>query len=178
MLPPATRVLRRHPLAAFFLVLALGLVALVSVARSAFREELATATDIEAADGRGILGRGWFDSWPDSPTANANFLVFLAGGMGIHEAGSSYKFSLEVFELERRGKHLDITFLQDGTTIGVDFTIERCSDLPPFDACLRFQDPFRGPRTYYGFADDEEMTRRLPWTKGEIELAKSRAAAR
>jgi len=178
MLSHASRVLRRHPLASFFVALGLGLATTVSVVRSAFHEELATATDIEAADGRGILGRGWFDSWPESPTTKAHFMVFLAGGIGIHEHGSSYDFSMEVFELERRGRHLDVTFLQDGSKVGVDFTIERCSDLPPFDACLRFQDPFRGPRTYFGFADDDELTRRLPWTKGEIELAKARAAAR
>lgn len=174
----ALRALRAHPMIAFFVLLGASLTLLVATMRAHYAEELASAAAVEASEGRGILGRAWFDRWPDAPTTDIHLLIFLAGGIGVHEHGAQYKFALELFEFERQGKHLDVSFLHDGARAKVDFSIERCSDLPPFDACLRLHDDFRGPRTYYGFADDEELARRLPWTVGEMALARSRAGAR
>ena len=182
------RAVARRPLLALSvclvaLVLAVGTA--VSAARTACRgrDSLVAANaeawaGLEESSGRAILGRLWFDQWPEGPTTKVHLLLFLAGGFGFHEEGASYKFAMEFFEFERFGKRLDASFLSDGEKRDVKFKVEGCSDLPPFDACLRLEDAFRGPRTYYGFASEEELTRRLPWAHGEMALAKARAASR
>lgn len=171
------RALARRPLLAFCSVLALGLAVLVGGLRAAQPRAEATA-DIQENTGRAILNRLWFDRWPETPMTKVHFLLFMAGGLGMHEEGASYKFTAEFFEFERFGKRLEARFLDDGEKRDVTFKVESCSDLPPFDACLRIENDFRGPRTYYGFAYDEDLTRHLPWTQGELDLARARASHR
>lgn len=170
------RVLARHPLFVAATVFALGTFALTSGVRAVFVQNAAVvADDLSDDSGRSILNRFWMDQWPDSPTTKAHYLLFMAGGLGLHEEGAAYKFSIEFFEFERFGKRLETKFLDSGEKKEVKFKVERCDELPPFDACLRIEDPFRGPKTYYSFARDGELAERLPWLQGELDLAKARA---
>lgn len=172
------RLAARFPLvslASVLLVLGASLTLLVSAGRGLAHHE--SDAPIQAEEGREILGRMWLDRWPESAKTQTNFLLFMAGGIGLHEEGAAYKFSIEVFEFERKSKRIEAKFLDDGAKKDVDFTIERCSDLPPFDLCLRLQDQFRGPRTYYSFAREDELTERAPWLRGELELARARGQA-
>lgn len=166
------RLAARSPVIAFSAVLAIGLAALVGVVRS-----VSAPQDHEILEGREVLGRFWFERWPETAKTQNNFLLFMAGGIGLHESGAAYKFSIELFEFERKSSRIEAKFLDDASRKDVDFKIERCSDQPPFDLCLRLQDDFRGPRTYYSFAREDELTERAPWLRGELELARARALA-
>ncbi|MEZ4295262.1 MAG: hypothetical protein R3B70_09835 [Polyangiaceae bacterium] len=129
-----------------------------------------------AADNpRKILGRGWFDSWPEKRRDTLRLYFFGGGGIGIYDEGSSYRYAVDVFELERQGDKLDISFLQDGKKTETRFTITPCDEKPPFDLCLDLADSPRGPKRYYGFDDDEDYALIEPFAQGWIKDARARA---
>ena len=132
MKPRLLRALARHPLFAAATVLGLAVFSVASGVRAVCQPD---AVDLEDDSGRAILNRFWMDQWPDSPTSKAHYLLFMPGGMGLHEEGAAYKFSVEFFEFERFGKRLETKFLDDGEKKEVKFKVERCDELPPFDAC-------------------------------------------
>ena len=112
--------------------------------------------------GRALLDRAWFSELPEDELASFDAWVFLSSGVGIHHAGSSYRFTMDTFEFERQGERVELTYLQDGATASTDFTVSRCSELPPFDLCLDLADAPRGPSRYYGFSDDEGYEEHAP----------------
>ena len=131
----------------------------------------------EAQDNpRKILGRGWFDTWPEKRRDNLKFFFFGGGGIGIYEEGSSYRYAVDVFELERQNDKLTITFLQDGKKTETTFKITPCNEKSPFDLCLDLADSPRGPKRYYGFDDDEDYAAKMPWAADMVRDASQRAA--
>src|SRR5262245_49606528 len=103
-----TRLLRffaRRPLT----LLAAGAAAVLG---GAFGIAALAQTPDEEAQGnpRMILGRGWYDSYPRKRTDVYKFFVFFGGGVGIYEEGSVYRYSIDVFELERQNDKLWMKF--------------------------------------------------------------------
>jgi hypothetical protein len=126
------------------------------------------ALDRPLDDPRKILGRGWFDSWPEKRRDNLRLFYFGGGGVGLYEEGTSYRYAVDWFDLERQGDKLTIKFLQDGVTVETKFTISRCDEKHPFDLCLDLANSPRGPKRYYGFDDDEDYATKMPWAAGML----------
>ncbi|MCC6557569.1 MAG: hypothetical protein IT372_31845 [Polyangiaceae bacterium] len=184
----------RHPLIALALVLALGLAGASALVSGALRLFASAAEEPFDARGSGspsapfapnpsanprlILGRVWFDRYPEKRNEDVKIWIFLGGGVGLFESGSAYRSSFDVFDFERQGDKVSMTFLHDRKTAETKFTVRACDDRPPFDLCLDLQDSPRGPRTYYGFGSDDEMARRIPWGQAMMKSAEGRAGAR
>lgn len=134
----------------------------------------AGALDGSQDNPRKILGRGWFDTWPEKRRDNVRFFFFGGGGIGIYEEGSSYRYAVDVFELERQNDRLSITFLQDGKKTETTFKITPCDEKPPFDLCLDLADSPRGPKRYYGFDDDDDYAAKAPWADAMLRDAEAR----
>lgn len=136
------------------------------------------AEEAPAGSPRLILGRVWFDKYPEKRTEDVKILIFLAGGIGIYESGSAYRSSFDLFEFERQGDKVSLTFLHDRKSAETRFTVAACDERPPFDLCLDLADSPRGPKRYYGFGDEDDMARGVPWGRAMLKAAESRAAAR
>lgn len=152
------RFFARRPLA-LVAVVALGAASALGAAAAHF------AAGEEAAappNPRKIINRGWYDSYPQKRTDVLEFYYFGGGGYGIYEEGSSYRYAVDVFELERQDDKLTIKFLQDGKVTETRFTITRCDDIPQFDLCLDLADSPRGPKRFYSWDDDEDDAASLP----------------
>lgn len=131
-----------------------------------------------AGNPRLVLSRVWFDKLPEKRADVIQIWIFLAGGLGIYERGSSYQFSGELAEFERSGDKLHLTFLQDKKAIDTTFTVTACDEKPPFDLCLDFKDSPKGPKRLYGFGDEDDMARAVPWGKAMMRAAEGRAGLR
>jgi len=135
------------------------------------------AEPLEKVNPRLILGRGWFDKMPEKATDQVDLWVFFGGGIGIHEQGSRYKATFEIFEIERAGAKLTIQYLHEKKTVTTAFTVETCTDKRPFTLCLTLKDMPGGPLKLYGFHYDEELEAAIPWGKSRLEAAKAHAGA-
>lgn len=122
-----------------------------------------------------ILDRVWFDRYPDDARSDVNLWVWFSSGIGIHQRGSAYRATFDIFDFSRDRRALDMTFLQDDERAQTDFTIERC-DHAPFDLCLTLERPARGPHRYYGFSGHDHAAREPAWTRDLA--ARARATAR
>jgi hypothetical protein len=161
----------RHPLLALALLCAVPLLALaVAGARS-------TPAD-QAGSPRAVLGRAWFDRYPEKSTDEVQVWLWFGGGIGIHESGSYWRLSMDIFEFERQGDKLAMTYLQDKKTAETRFKISACDELEPFDLCLDLTDALGGRKRYYGFGDADDMVSRIPWSKNLLRAAEIRAEAR
>lgn len=165
----------RRPRAAIALS-ALGLAGVIAMGASA-RCRARCAANIEDLPGRAILGRAWFDELPSSRTSNTKLFIWFGGGIGIYEEGSSFKFTVELFEFERTGNKIDMTFFQDKARVETRFRVEPCDEKPPFDACLRLDASPRGPATFYGFLDDGDLADHVPWAPAHKAAAERFAAS-
>ena len=145
--------------------------------REASRSGVAEAPGITAKDPRLVLGRPWFDRYPKSRTDAVDLWIFFGGGIGIEDKGSSWRSTLDVFELERQGSRLDLVFFQDKSKASVRFEIVACDDKPPFDLCLALKDPLRGQTRLYSWGDDEDMNAHVPWARAWRDSAAARAHA-
>jgi len=166
----------RHPLAVLFALLltlvgGAGAVVAASVGGDAEEAE-------EAANPRLILGRVWFDKYPEKRNEEVQVWIFLGGGIGIFESGSAFRSSFDVFEFERQGDKVSLSFLHDKKSAETKFVVRACDDKPPFDLCLDLMDSPRGPKRYYGFGDAEDMARSVPWGQAVLRAAEGRAGAR
>lgn len=123
---------------------------------------------------RKILGRGWFDSLPEKRRDNVRFYYFGGGGIGVYEEGSSYRYTIDLFELERQNDKLFITFMQDGKKVETTFTISACDDKPEFDLCLDLASSPRGPKRYYSWDDGEDYAEKAPRAADMIRDAQAR----
>jgi hypothetical protein len=133
----------------------------------------------EAADNpRLILGRVWFDQYPEKRTDDIQIWIFLGGGIGIWEKGSVYRASNDIFEFERQGDKIDMTFLHDKKRAQTKFTVHACDDKPPFDLCLDLADSPRGPKRWYGFDYGDDEAAHVPWSRAVRQAAEARAAAK
>ena len=70
-------------------------------------------------------------------------------------------------------------FPQSDKNREVNFRISQCDDLPPFDLCLDLsENPWGGPRRYYGLADPDQEQELLGARRHELEhqIADARSA--
>jgi hypothetical protein len=155
----------RRPLAALALVCAVPLLVIAAIATRA--EPLGNP--------RAVLGRVWFDHYPEKATDESQVWIWFAGGVGIHETGSFWRSSMEFFEFERQGDKLSMTYLQDKKTAETRVTITACDEKPPFDLCLDLTSALGGRKRYYGFGDLDDMAARIPWSTSVLRAAEARA---
>lgn len=163
----------RRPLLA--LAIAVAVPAAIGAAVVARHPTEAKNTEALAGNPRAILGRVWFDKYPQKRTEDVKIFIWLAGGIGIHEAGSSYKSTFELFDFERQGDKVVMTFLQDKSKAETKFTVTQCDDEPPFDLCLDLANTPRGPKRYYGFGDIDDMDANVPWARSVLRAAEDRS---
>jgi len=136
------------------------------------------ADDVDGKDGKSprmILGRVWLDKLPKKRTDEIDVWIFFGGGIGIEDKGSSYRSTLEVFELERQGAKLDVVFLHDQKKQTVKFAVKSCSDDPAFDLCLELDPPLKGVSKLRSWGDDDEMDKAMPWGREVRKAAEARA---
>jgi hypothetical protein len=164
--------MRRDSVSAKLAVLAI--LAASATAFVAFRTpDAAKASHVEptndraepAAKPRDLLGRLWFDKLPKKRTDEVTVALFFSGGIGLFESGSSYRFTFDLFEFERRSADLDLVLLHDKKRAQVKYTVKDCDDSPPFDLCLELEGAPRGPKKLYGFAYDDDEAASIPWAR-------------
>lgn len=118
-----------------------------------------------------ILDRLWLDSKPEKYTDYTHlFFVISAAPFGVFQQSSAYRSVAELTEYKRKGDRLFMHFPQTDKNREVTFRIRHCDDLPPFDLCLDLSDnPWGGPRRYYGLADPDQEQRLFGARRHEIE---------
>jgi hypothetical protein len=68
-----------------------------------------------------------------------------------------------------------MVYLHDKKTAETRVKVAACDEKPPFDLCLDLTDALGGRTRYYGFGDMDDMTGRIPWSKGIMRAAEARA---
>lgn len=128
------------------------------------------------ADGGGedahlLLDRVWVDSKPEKYTDYAHVMLTLSGApIGIFQKGSAYRITAEFYEYRRAGNRLVVHFPQTGVKRQVSYRVSRCEDLSPFDLCLDLsENPWGGPRRYYGLSDPDEERALLGGVRHHLE---------
>jgi hypothetical protein len=182
----ALRFAARHPgvvlLVAALLLLELGVVTTRWIASRWAQCAGASATSSASVpspqEPRTVLNRVWFDRYPRKATDEIKLMLFLAGGIGVHQAGSAYRSANDVFDFERQGDLLSLTFLHDRKAASTRFVVTSCDEAPPFNLCLDMPNSPRGPRRYYGFGHDEDMEVHIPWSAKLKQAARSQAEVR
>ncbi len=158
----------RRPLLALGVVCALPLLLIAATAGLAGHTE-------PLGNPRAVLSRAWFDRYPDKATDEVQLWIWFGGGIGIHETGSYWRSTFDLFEFERQGDKLSMTYLQDKKTAETRVKITPCEEKPPFDLCLDLTDALGGRTRYYGFGDLDDMGARIPWSKNLLRAAEARA---
>ena len=105
-----------------------------------------------------LLDRVWIDSKPEKYTDYAHVMLTLSGApIGIFQKASAYRVTAEFYEYRRRDNRLSIHFPQTGAKREVSYRVSRCDELQPYDLCLDLsENPWGGPRRYYGLSDPGE----------------------
>ncbi len=177
MLLRLLRLAHRRPLAALALVATLLTLAVALVAAGRIGSGAAPLEEDAAKNPRLILGRAWFDRMPEKRTDAVDLWIFFGGGIGIHENGSRYRATFEIFEIERQGSKLEIQYLHEKKKLTTSFTVEPCHDKPHFNLCLTLKDMPGGPLKLYGFEYDDDMDAAIPWGRSRLEAAKALASS-
>ena len=130
--------------------------------------------DVDTADGEDaslLLDRVWIDSKPEKYTDYAHVMLTLSGApIGIFQKASAYQVTAEFYEYRRHGNRLLVHFPQTGTKREVRYRVRRCEELTPFDLCLDLsENPWGGPRRYYGLSDPGEEAALLGDTRHRLE---------
>ena len=127
-----------------------------------------------------LLDRVWIDSKPEKYTDYAHVMFVLGPApIGIFQKSSAYRSTAELYEYRRNGNRLTVHFPQTGVKRQVSYRVHRCEDLSPFDLCLDLnENPWGGPRRYYGLSDPEEERALLAGVRHHLEhhLAEAPAA--
>lgn len=153
-----------------FLVIVAAIVAVV-VQRCAPSSD----DEVEAdAAPRMLLNRVWFDGLPERRSDAIDLWIFFAGGIALHENGSSYRGSFDVVEFERQGAKLEGKYLHDKKAFKTGFSVRACEEKPPFDLCLTLENVGGKKVELYGFGSEEEMEREAPGSKGFLQAARAR----
>jgi hypothetical protein len=116
------------------------------------------------ADGSGdVDGRVWVEKRPDKHTDYVHVALFFSrANFGLFERASSYDMRLELADVTRKDDKLRVFFPQTGKDTTVTIRVKSCNDLPPFDLCLDLSDnPWGGPKRYYGFTNPEDEAAQL-----------------
>lgn len=122
-----------------------------------------------------VFNRIWMEKFPDSTQEYVQGVFVLdQQPFGLFQRSSSYDYHFELFEYDRDGRKLKVTFPQTNKKAAFSYTIKGC-DEPPFDLCLTLtENPWGGPTKYYGFRDAESESKSLP---GARDRARSAALA-
>jgi hypothetical protein len=160
-------------------VTVLGVSALV-VLRAARRDAPSDRSEEAGAEPnakapRLLLRRFWFDRMPKKRGDEVDAWIFLGGGIGLQDKGSSYRFGVDLFEFERRGSTLDLVWFHDKKQQSVAFSVVECHDKPPFDLCLDLKEPLRGQKRLWSFDEDADMDANVPWAREWRSSAEARA---
>jgi hypothetical protein len=166
------KLMARHPLTSLAFVCSFPLMAIAALVAGRFATQ-----DDAASNPRAVLGRVWFDRYPQKSTDEVQIWIWLGGGIGFSERGSYWRASMDIFEFERQGDKLSMIYLQDKKTAETRFKVTPCDDTPPFDLCLDLTTSLGGRTRYYGFGDIEDMGARVPWSKTLLRAAEARATA-
>ncbi len=164
---------------AIFIAILAAVIAIIGSRCSPSGEEAPRDTASEAepeAAPRLLLGRVWLDKLPRRATDQVDAWIFFAGGLGVHQAGSSYRASYDVIDFERRGSTLDGRYVQDKKAFKTSFTIEKCSGHEPFDLCLTLADVGGKKLELYGFSHGDAESS-VPGVKATLAAAKARSDA-
>jgi hypothetical protein len=123
-----------------------------------------------------LLNRLWLEKVPESPTEYIQgSYVMSTPEVGIFQRASAFDYHLELFRYDLSAGKLKLTFPQSDKSFKITFTIKGCDDLPPFDLCLTLsENPWGGPKKYYGFRDSGDESKALP---GVREAWSSRASS-
>jgi hypothetical protein len=116
----------------------------------------------------------WFDHYPEKSTDDAQIWIWFGSGLGVHEAGSFWRYAFDFFEFERQGDKISMTYLQDKKTAETRFTVTACDEKPPFDLCLDLTNALGGRTRYYGFGDLDDMAAHVPWSRSVLQAAEAR----
>lgn len=111
-----------------------------------------------------FFGRLWMEKVPEKPTDYIQGAYAISTpAMGMFQRASAYDYHLELFRHDQTGNKLELSFPQSDKTAKLTFTIKGCDELPPFDLCLTLsENPWGGPKKYYGFRDSEDESKALP----------------
>lgn len=105
-----------------------------------------------------VLDRAWFDKKADKYTDYVQaFYASRYAKTAVFRKASAYDIHLELATFRRDEQKLVFAFPQTGRTAETTFTVRACNELPPFDLCLDLsENPWGGPRRYYGMKDQDE----------------------
>ena len=121
---------------------------------------------------RAVLGRVWFDKYPEKARDELQIWIWFGGGIGIHESGTFYRYAMEIFEFERQADKLSMTYLQDNKKVETKFKVTKC-DEKEFDLCLDLTTSLGGHKRYYGFGNVDDMNARVPWAQNVLRSAEA-----
>jgi hypothetical protein len=123
------------------------------------------AGDVSALDEdpKAIDGRFWVEKRPEKYTEYVQGAFFVSrANFGVFERASSYDVRFEFAELTRKDTTMNVSFPQTGKSGRFTYKVTSCSVLPPFDLCLDIsENPWGGPRRYYGFSKPENEAKEL-----------------
>jgi hypothetical protein len=163
----------RRPLLALATACATPLLAVLAIAAATSQP-----APLPLDNPRAVLGRVWFDRYPEKLTDEAQIWIWFGGGIGVHDTGSFWRQTTDVFEFERQGDKLSMVYLQDKKPAETRFKVTACDEKPPFDLCLDLTNPLGGNKRYYGFGDLDDMAARIPWSRSVLRAAEARAGAK
>jgi hypothetical protein len=107
----------------------------------------------EAADL--LIDRNWIDRWPSSKDDRLHVYRFTpAMGGGVYQDRTLFRGTFELFQFEATGETLELHLPDDGERVRTRYRIERVEGPKPFDLRLTLEASPRGPRVYYGRADE------------------------
>jgi hypothetical protein len=153
-------------------LLALGLLAAAASAFVVWRR--GHDTPAAALDDPSLVdGRVWVEKRPDKHTDYVHSAFFVSRvNLAVFERASSYDVRFELAELTRDKERLRVFFPQTSRDAKVTYRVRSCTDVPPFDLCLDLGDnPWGGPRRYYGFTNPDDERASLGDLAGELRAA-------
>lgn len=111
-----------------------------------------------------LFSRLWMEKVPDKPTDYIQGAYVLGTpAVGMFQRSSAFDYHIELFRYDQSGNKLELDFPQTDKKAKISYTIKGCDDLPPFDLCLTLSDnPWGGPKKYYGFRDADDEAEHLP----------------
>jgi hypothetical protein len=171
MLLRIARLAARRPLVALALCCSVPLL----VIAAALAERGPAPAAALSPNPRAVLGRVWFDRYPEKSTDEVQMWIWFGSGLGVHETGSFWRSAFDFFEFERQGDKVSMIYLQDKKTAETRFKITACDEKPPFDLCLDLTEALGGRTRYYGFGDLDDMAAHIPWSRGVLRAAEARA---
>jgi len=132
------------------------------------------AAEAEAARGKDpalLFDRVWVDSKPEKYTDYTHVMLAVSHApIGVFQKASAYQSTVELFEYRRQESALAAHFPQTGKKRDTKYRIRECKDLPPFDLCLELnQNPWGGPRRYYGMTDPDAERAELGELRHQLE---------